>query len=60
MIAAGVNQVSFWMISDTTIKGRYMLRACNINHRSRREDFDYLVDLVKKLGKQFLPEVRKR
>ena len=60
MIAGGINQVSFWMISDTTIKGRYMLRACNVNHRSRREDFDYLVDLVKKLGKQFLPEVRKK
>jgi len=60
MIAGGVNQVSFWMISDTTIKGRYMLRACNVNHRSRREDFDYLVDLVKKLGKQFLPEARKK
>lgn len=60
MIAGGINQVSFWMISDTIIKGRYMLRACNVNHRSRRKDFDYLVDLVKKLGKQFLPEVRKK
>jgi len=58
MIANGVNQVSFWMVSDTTIKGRYMLRACNVNHRSRRGDFDYIVDLVKKLGEKHLPEVK--
>jgi len=58
MIADGLNQVSFWMVSDTTIKGRFMLRACNVNHRSRREDFDYLVDLVKKLGEKYLPEVK--
>jgi glutamate/tyrosine decarboxylase-like PLP-dependent enzyme len=57
MIADGLNQVSFWMVSDTTIKGRFMLRACNVNHRSRRSDFDYLVGLVKKLGGKYLPEV---
>jgi glutamate/tyrosine decarboxylase-like PLP-dependent enzyme len=57
MIVDGLNQVSFWMVSDTTIKGRFMLRACNVNHRSRRSDFDYLVDLVKKLGGKYLPEV---
>jgi hypothetical protein len=27
-----------------------MLRACNVNHRSRREDFDWLVSEVKRLG----------
>ncbi|MCJ7574238.1 pyridoxal-dependent decarboxylase, partial [Candidatus Bathyarchaeota archaeon] len=58
MIAGDINQVSFYMVSDTTIKGRFMLRACNVNHRSRRSDFDYLVDLVKKLGERHLPEFR--
>ena len=38
------------MISDTTLNGMYMLRVCNINHRSRREDFDFLVDAIKKIG----------
>jgi hypothetical protein len=27
-----------------------MLRACCVNHRSRREDFDYLVGEVKRIG----------
>ena len=43
---------NFAIISDTTINGAYMLRACNVNHRSRREDFDYLVENVKKIGSE--------
>jgi len=58
MIMDSLNQVSFWMVSDTTIKGRYMLRACNVNHRTRRGDLEYLVDLVKKLGERHLPEAK--
>jgi len=46
-------------VSDTTIKGRYMLRACNVNHRSRREDFDWLVAEVKKLGQQYIPSIKR-
>jgi len=38
------------IISDTTIKGRYTLRACNVNHRSKMEDFDWLVAEVKRIG----------
>jgi glutamate/tyrosine decarboxylase-like PLP-dependent enzyme len=45
-----LNKISLGMISDTTIKGTYMLRACNVNHRSTRKDFDYLVTTVKKIG----------
>jgi hypothetical protein len=33
------------------IDGRYALRVCNTNHRSRREDFDLLVHEVLRLGK---------
>ena len=50
--------VNFWIVSDTTIKGKYTLRACNVNNRSRREDFDFLVNEIKKIGakleKEFL------
>ena len=44
------------MISDTTLKGKYMLRACCVNHRSRREDFDYLVNEIKKIGAELEKE----
>jgi glutamate/tyrosine decarboxylase-like PLP-dependent enzyme len=47
-----LNQISFGMISDTTIKGKYMLRACNVNHRSQKQDFEFLVNEVKKIGEQ--------
>jgi glutamate/tyrosine decarboxylase-like PLP-dependent enzyme len=50
-------ETSPFTITDTTIKGRYMLRVCNVNHRSRYKDFDWLVAEVKKLGDQLLPEV---
>ena len=47
-------KINLGMISDTTIKGKYMLRACNVNHRSRREDFDLLVDNIKKIGEKLV------
>ncbi|MCX6653723.1 MAG: hypothetical protein NTY03_01240 [Candidatus Bathyarchaeota archaeon] len=43
--------VSFGVVSDTTIKGRYVLRACNVNHRTRREDFDGSSQKLKGLGR---------
>jgi aromatic-L-amino-acid/L-tryptophan decarboxylase len=39
-----------FIISDTTIKDGYTLRACNVNHRSTYEDFDFLVAEVQKIG----------
>jgi len=53
-IMADINQRAFWMISDTTIKGKYMLRACNVNHRTKRDDLDFLVEEVKRLGHKYL------
>jgi glutamate/tyrosine decarboxylase-like PLP-dependent enzyme len=50
-------QINFWMISDTTIQGRYMLRACCVNHRSQREDFDFLVSEIKKAGEKRAAQV---
>lgn len=36
--------------SYTVLDGKYALRICNTNHRSRREDFDLLVQEVVRLG----------
>jgi glutamate/tyrosine decarboxylase-like PLP-dependent enzyme len=38
--------------SSTTLKGRFALRVAIVNHRSRREDFDALVDAVLRLGRE--------
>ncbi len=56
MIYSDLNQRSFWMISDTTIKGKYMLRACNVNHRSKKQDFEFLISEVKKTGEKVVSE----
>jgi len=34
-----------------------MLRACNVNHRSKREDFDTLIEMVKKIGARLEKEI---
>lgn len=39
------------VISGTRINGRYVLRVAVTNHRSQREDFDYLVREIKRIGK---------
>ncbi len=38
--------------SSTTLNGKYAIRVCITNHRSRREDFDLLVQTVIDLGKE--------
>jgi len=38
------------VISYTKLKGRTALRACIVNHRSRREDFELFVGKVKEAG----------
>jgi aromatic-L-amino-acid decarboxylase len=40
------------VLSGTIIKGKYVLRAANANHRSRREDFDILVREVLRIGRE--------
>ncbi|MEM2127039.1 MAG: aminotransferase class V-fold PLP-dependent enzyme [Candidatus Bathyarchaeia archaeon] len=54
MIAQKINAVSFWMFSDTIIKGKYTLRAAITNHRSKKGDFEYAVSLVRELGSSLL------
>jgi len=38
--------------SQTLLHGRFAIRVCVANHRSRREDFDILVDAVVALGRE--------
>jgi glutamate/tyrosine decarboxylase-like PLP-dependent enzyme len=38
--------------SSTVLGGRYALRVANVNHRTRREDLDVLVDGVLALGRE--------
>jgi aromatic-L-amino-acid/L-tryptophan decarboxylase len=38
--------------SSTVIGGRFAIRVANVNHRSRREDFEYLVSEVIRLGNE--------
>ena len=40
------------MITDTTVKGKYMLRVCNVNNKTQREDFDFLMGEIKKIGEK--------
>ena len=38
--------------SGTTIKGKFVLRVGHTNHRSSREDFDFLVEQVVRVGEE--------
>jgi len=38
--------------SSTTIGGRFAIRVANVNHRSRREDFEVLVREIIRLGNE--------
>ncbi len=38
--------------SSTVLRGRFALRCAIVNHRSRREDFDALVEAVASIGKE--------
>jgi aromatic-L-amino-acid decarboxylase len=40
------------VISSTMLDGRFALRAAITNHRSKREDFQILVDAVVKIGER--------
>jgi aromatic-L-amino-acid decarboxylase len=51
-----LSQRTFWMVSDTTIKGKYTLRACNVNHRSKKQDFEFLLGEIKKRGEKILAQ----
>jgi aromatic-L-amino-acid/L-tryptophan decarboxylase len=43
--------------SGTMLDGRYAIRCANVNHRSRRKDFDTMVDAILAIGPQVRDEV---
>ena len=50
-IAIELQEQGVAVLSGTVINGKYVLRAANANHRSRREDFEVLVSEVLRIGK---------
>jgi len=38
-------------LSGTTIHGKRALRACSVNHRLRREDVDFLLEVTRQVGR---------
>jgi glutamate/tyrosine decarboxylase-like PLP-dependent enzyme len=46
------------VLSGTIIKGKYVLRAANMNHRSRQEDFDILVREMIRTGKELTISIK--
>lgn len=44
--------------SYTMLNGHFALRVANVNHRSKREDFDILLEEVLRLGRQLVKEER--
>ena len=47
------------VVSSTILDGKFALRAAVTNHRSRREDFEMLVQAVSKIGADTAREFRK-
>jgi glutamate/tyrosine decarboxylase-like PLP-dependent enzyme len=41
--------------TNASIDGKFALRVAIVNHRSRREDFDILVDAVREIGRELRP-----
>jgi aromatic-L-amino-acid decarboxylase len=52
LIAIELQEQGVAVLSGTVINGIYVLRAANVNHRSRREDFEVLVREVIRIGKE--------
>jgi aromatic-L-amino-acid decarboxylase len=38
-------------LSGTKIRGRSVLRACSVNHRLRREHVDFLLEVIRQVGR---------
>lgn len=41
-------------LTSTELRGRFVLRACIVNHRSRREDVDRMLDAVRAIGRELV------
>lgn len=45
------------VVTGTTLHGLQAIRMCNVNHRSRREDFDLLVREIIRTGNELIAEM---
>ena len=45
-------------LSGTKIHGMRVLRSCSVNHRLRREDVDFLLDVIRQVGRSLIGEVQ--
>jgi len=45
-------------LSGTKIHGKRALRACSVNHRLRREDVDFLLDVIREVGRLLTGKVQ--
>jgi len=52
-ILIGIQEAGVAVPTGTRLRGRYAIRVANVNHRSRREDFDLLVDEVLARGRAY-------
>jgi glutamate/tyrosine decarboxylase-like PLP-dependent enzyme len=41
-------------LTSTELAGRFVLRACIVNHRSTREDIDRMLDAVRTIGREIV------
>jgi aromatic-L-amino-acid decarboxylase len=58
-VAVELQEQGVAVLSGTILRGKYVLRAANVNHRSRREDFDVLVREVIRIGKELASDVNR-
>jgi hypothetical protein len=45
-------------LSGTKIHRRTALRACSVNHRLRREDVDFLLEVIRDVGRPLIAKTR--
>ena len=45
-------------ISNAVIDGRYLLRACVVNFRTRQSDMDFVADLLVRTGNELDAQLR--
>lgn len=57
MISA-IEEDSRVFITGTTLEGEFMLRACVINHRKNKRSIDYLVKVIREVGKWELDKMQ--
>lgn len=55
-LLARVQESGIAVPSSTTLHGKFSLRVAIVNHRSRREDFDLLIEAVERIAAEMLQQ----